>query len=294
MVLTDFDFSILNEDNFLEDSVREEILTPILHGLGYKVSGSHKILRSKPLTHPFVYIGTIKRKINIIPDYILQINDKPTLIIDAKSPKEDIEKGKNVEQAFSYAIHKEIRVQGYGLCNGKKLTLFKTSNYHPFKIFDLTRISDCWHEIERFLKPEFIERPYLFGFIPDLGMSLEFLSDDKKVFLPNSLIKMIIKLSDNDYSINCIHTFEGNDFLVTFDMNKETLDKILSLMPPVYKKEINQALSFRPFQANIRDGIDIALSVTAKPKTIIKSTMTSEEYIPFEILKIHKLGVNHL
>ena len=39
MILNNFDFSILDNGDFLEDSVREEIITPILHKLGYSASG---------------------------------------------------------------------------------------------------------------------------------------------------------------------------------------------------------------------------------------------------------------
>jgi hypothetical protein len=60
-----FDFSLLDLPDFKEDSVREELITPLLHALGYKAYGEFQILRSKPLVHPFVMIGSKKHKINI-------------------------------------------------------------------------------------------------------------------------------------------------------------------------------------------------------------------------------------
>jgi len=105
-----FDFSLLESPDFKEDSVREEIVLPLLHSLGYSAGGLNQIIRSKALEHPFVNIGSGKRKIILIPDYLLAVGSKPAWILDAKAPDEEIGAGKNVEQAYSYAIHPEVRV----------------------------------------------------------------------------------------------------------------------------------------------------------------------------------------
>lgn len=64
----EFDFSLLDDPEFKEDAVREEIIFPILKALGYTASGENKIIRSKALKHPFYYFGTKKYNVNIIPD----------------------------------------------------------------------------------------------------------------------------------------------------------------------------------------------------------------------------------
>lgn len=64
-----FDITLLNDSNFKEDSVREEIIVPILTKLGYSASGENRIIRSKPLEHPYVQFGTKSQRVNIIPDY---------------------------------------------------------------------------------------------------------------------------------------------------------------------------------------------------------------------------------
>jgi hypothetical protein len=74
-IFCNFDFSLLDSPEFKEDSVREEIILPILKHLGYNASGKNKIIRSKTLVHPCVYIGTHKHEISIIPDYLMQFND---------------------------------------------------------------------------------------------------------------------------------------------------------------------------------------------------------------------------
>ena len=120
----DFDFCLLDDPGFKEDAVREELIVPILNRLGYTASGEHRIVRSKPLVHPFVSIGTKQYKINIIPDYLLSVGGLTKWVLDAKRPGEEILTGTNVEQAYSYAIHKDVRVSLYGLCNGHTLLGF--------------------------------------------------------------------------------------------------------------------------------------------------------------------------
>lgn len=51
-LLADFNFSELESPDFKEDSVREELIKPILNALGYRSSGANKIIRSKALKHP--------------------------------------------------------------------------------------------------------------------------------------------------------------------------------------------------------------------------------------------------
>ena len=47
--LKDFDFKLLDDPDFKEDSVREEIILPLLKYLGYSASGQNRIVRSKSL-----------------------------------------------------------------------------------------------------------------------------------------------------------------------------------------------------------------------------------------------------
>jgi hypothetical protein len=98
--LQDFDFSLLESPDFKEDSVREDIIMPILGALGYSSSGDNRIIRSKALLHPFITIGSKRRPIQLVPDYLLSVNGNFTLVLDAKAPNEDIRQGDNVGQVF--------------------------------------------------------------------------------------------------------------------------------------------------------------------------------------------------
>jgi hypothetical protein len=292
MTLENFDFSILDNSGFLEDSVREEIITPILHDLGYSATGQNRIVRSKSLTHPFVYIGTIQRKINIIPDYVLYVNNEPAIVLDAKAPNENINSGANVEQAFSYAIHKEIRAWLYGLCNGRKLTIFSISDYEPIADIDLVNIKDNWNEIERFLKPEYYERPYLADFYPDLGMTMMKLNESTDIdyIFMNIWVSGIIKIADNEYTINSALKYGENDFMASFDFNKDKYEELLGLIPQEYKEAIEFSLARQPYLANFKQDHQIEIGVVANlTGEIIISEMNNESFVPFGVKEFNRI-----
>lgn len=94
-LFNDLDFRRLaSDDNFKEDSVRERIILPILKELGYS---DENIFRSKTLRHPFLKVGSKKRPISLVPDYILKVDNGYAWVLDAKSPKEKIINNENVE-----------------------------------------------------------------------------------------------------------------------------------------------------------------------------------------------------
>jgi predicted type IV restriction endonuclease len=102
----DFDFTLLDDPEFGEDAVREELVVPLLAALGYTASPPDRIIRSRKLEHPFVLFGTVRKGITIIPDYLLERDGAYAWVLDAKGPGENIDTGKNVEQAYSYAMHR--------------------------------------------------------------------------------------------------------------------------------------------------------------------------------------------
>ena len=47
-LFADFDFALLDDPDFREDSVREELIVPLLTALGFSASPPFRIIRSKP------------------------------------------------------------------------------------------------------------------------------------------------------------------------------------------------------------------------------------------------------
>lgn len=158
----DFDFQILNSAEFKEDAVREELINPILKQLGYKAYGHNRIVYSKTLAHPFVKIGSKSRQINIIPDYLFEINGKYTWVLDAKAPNEDIISGDHIEQVYSYAIHPDIQADIFALCNGREFAAYSKDKREPLLFFQLSEIDKHWDEIQKLLSPDkFVEKQIL-------------------------------------------------------------------------------------------------------------------------------------
>ena len=149
-----FDFNALENPDFDESAVREEIITPILRALNYRSFGNNLIIREKGLYEPYVQIGSGKKKIASIPDYLLKVNGRYAFVLEAKRPDKDIKTGKNVQQARYYAIHPEINVQYYALCNGKEFVLFHVSQKAPLLSFSVKEIKDYWQALKQYLSPD--------------------------------------------------------------------------------------------------------------------------------------------
>jgi predicted type IV restriction endonuclease len=149
----DFDFTQLDSPDFKEDSVRELIVSPLLVALGYANKDGVGIIRSKTLPDPYVVIGSSKRPIHVVPDYLLLVDDNYAWVLDAKALGENVLAGTNVEQAYSYAIHPDIRVQYYALCNGREFVLFRIGARETELYVQLSELRKHWQELSRRLSP---------------------------------------------------------------------------------------------------------------------------------------------
>jgi len=156
-VFSGFDFSLLDSPDFKEDSVREELILPMLKELGYSAQGENKIHRSKSVSHPFVQTGSGKHQLTSIPDYLLEAAQKYAWVLDAKAPNEDIKTGKNVEQTYFYAIHPEIRVPIYALCNGRECIAFDIHG-ETLIYFALSEIEKHWQKLQNLLSPQAFDK----------------------------------------------------------------------------------------------------------------------------------------
>lgn len=143
--------NIATDPDFKEDSVREVIILPIIKALGYS---QENIVRSKRLEHPFLTTGSKKRRITLIPDYVLKIENNFAWVLEAKAPNQKIINNDNVEQVYSYANHREIRSNYFALCNGLEFSIFKTDDDSKHILFfELENIEAHWAELKKLLSP---------------------------------------------------------------------------------------------------------------------------------------------
>jgi hypothetical protein len=257
-----FDFGLLDNPEFGEDAVREELIAPLLKALGYAASPPYQIIRSRKLEHPYVYFGTVRKDITIIPDYLLERDGDPAWILDAKGPRENIDTGKNVEQAYSYAMHREVRVPLYALCNGRKFVLWHVLHHEPLLDVELKDIEAAWMALLNFVgcKPAWPMgiKP---GFLPDMGLALTkagLIQDDdgKKYFQMFMQVRInhIARVTDDLYTVtSAYHQESGSSHMISFDFPKVVYQKLLGELTGPERDTISNALSRQPYKIVLGD-----------------------------------------
>lgn len=286
-IFGNFDFAMLEDPDFKEDSVREEIVVPLLTALGYSAAPPHKIIRSRRLEHPFVYIGSIRKPITIIPDYLLQRDSTNTWILDAKAPDEIIDSGKNVEQAFSYAIHKDVRVPLFALCNGRRLTVYHISHWPALLDIDLKEIESHWGELFSLLSTRSVWPGGIpVGFRPDFGLAVKMSGLDVKngekvvMAFASFNVRTIAKVDEDTYSVNAVCGLpEEGEFMATFDFPMVVYKQFLSVLSADTAAEVTRALHSQPFVFTVPpEGLFIVGAVAELGDTVYSNE--NESYCP--------------
>lgn len=257
-ILDNFDFNLLNSPEFKEDSVREEIIAPIIKELGYTSSKPNQIIRSRNLIHPFVSIGSQQRKIYLVPDYLFEVNGKPCWILDAKSPSELIVKSKNVEQAYSYAIHSEVKVSFFALCNGKEFVLYNISEPEPIIHFEIEALPLYLNDLKNILSPDNIFKSDKLQLAKDLGLHLKRLgfNEFKNLIFPNVPIMNISQLDNNMFTINAGSvTINNNKYLATFDFDLEIFLQLKDKIPNIAFEKLLKRSTKERFAISFADTV---------------------------------------
>jgi len=282
-MFVNFDFSLLDDPQFKEDSVREELITPLLKQLGYSAGGRFRIVRSKSLTHPFVYIGTKKHEVKIIPDYVLEVGNDHRWILDAKRPTENILSGKNIEQAFSYAIHPEIRAFKYALCNGAQIAIFDIRKIEPVLVMNMRDVGDRFKELNELLSPVAFTNPALLQYRPDFGLYLMKLGHTDKTIQQFVQIGLpfIAKIEDDLYSA-VVNTKIGDDwYCLSFDFDERRYQQLLGTVSPEMSTRIRDSLRKQPFKIALDYDAPV-LNVQARLEDKIHSN-DNEDYRPLVV-----------
>ncbi len=228
-----FNFEVLDDLDFKEDSVREEIIVPIVKAVGYGPSKPFKTIRSKALEHPFVSVGSSRKKITCIPDYLFEVNDRYSWILEAKGPNENILDGKHVEQAYSYAIHSEIRVPLFALCNGREFVLFHISKSEPVLHFDMRSLAQYYDVLKKHISPERVINTD-FTLAKDFGLHLKRMGfhEFKSLIFPDVPIGFIAQLDPNLFTTGSgIKTEEGDSYVLSFDFDEQILKQFAGKIP---------------------------------------------------------------
>jgi hypothetical protein len=273
-----------DDPEFKEDSVRELIIVPIIAKLGYLPSGSVRVTRSKSLKHPFIRVGTRNHPVTTIPDYTFYVDDKPRFVLDAKSPFEDVLAEDHLQQAYSYAIHPEIRCSEFGLCNGRELAIFDTNHIEPLLHLKFKEFEPQWSEIEKHLGAKYLAEPFLRRFKPDFGKALKRMGigQDTELVMLETRLNLFGRVNDQLMSASANCDFGAGEHCVSFDFPIGMLESIVSGLPNPLGALFCEALSRAPYQAAA--GLAIELDFAARLGE--ETQGQSETFIPLIIKEI--------
>ena len=275
---------------FNEECVREEIIAPLLKALGYSATNdTYKILRGFRLEHPYKQFGVTLKHISIIPDYIIQIENKNRFIVEAKAPSENITSGNHIAQAFSYASHVDVLAEKYVLCNGRELVIFSTFKKEPLYHMCFPGDETQWNTVFEMLSPLAFTKPYIFNFVLDYGLwcvkaghSQDYIYNGSNMY-----INLVTKLDEESYSI--FLTVKENDcsYAASFDFHKNLFKDFMAQVPTDKRELVYSKLTSQPFsyEANCKEE-SFPVSFSAQ-LTYNVFHNENEDYIPFLITSFH-------
>lgn len=269
------------DPNFKEDSVREVIIAPILSRLGYHPTGIQTVVRSKSLVQPFIYVGTRRHPVTIIPDYTLTYEGRAVLVLDAKSPSESVTSTANVQQAYSYAIHPEIRVDHFALCNGRRLAVYSVETPKPLLDIPFEEFEVSWKEIEQHLAPKYLLEPMLRKLAPDFGLAISRLGfvAGTELIMVGTRLGLFARISEQLFSASVNAELAGKSHCASFDFKPEQLPLLVAGLPTELREQFLGALARAPFQA----AADLCIEVDLRTHIDEPITVENETFVPLVI-----------
>lgn len=146
-----------------EQDVRETIIRPLLHALGYRQGTEADIITEYRLTYDAFFLGHKSKRDPILrgdADYVCQVVGTTRWIVEAKPPTRPISQ-RDVQQAFSYAAHPDVAAPLFLVTNGREFRLYQTQFLgRPALEWTLDDMAQRMDEIGSVLSPEAIRRRY--------------------------------------------------------------------------------------------------------------------------------------
>jgi hypothetical protein len=197
--------------------------------------------------HPFLALGVTTTKIAIVPDYLLFTDDRPTWVLDAKSLGESIDDPEHHGQAYSYAVHRDVRVDWYALCNGHEFGLYNVADMSPKPRlrFHMSELAARWGEIFTTLFPG--------GKIAATGkLDKDFGLLLRRVGIANDFMLHFISVPFKHFTLGVVEPglyrfsrgmkVEGQRYLASFDFDDETLSSLLNLFSEADNERLGRHL----------------------------------------------------
>lgn len=153
-------------DQLNEADVREEIIAPLLNYLDYQAGTLNNIIREQSLRYPRAFIGNKNTNrdplLRGVADYICEANNSVRWVIEAKSPNVDITL-EEIEQAYTYANHPEVRAVYFCITNGREIRIYQTNsgpNVEPLFSIPYENLNGSLQTIKNLVSPEALLRDH--------------------------------------------------------------------------------------------------------------------------------------
>lgn len=164
-----------------EAAVREEIIAPILKELGYRSNSENDIRYELTLQYPHDFLGRKKPAtdppIRGRADYVCYAAGRVAWTLEAKPSGPDITVD-DIEQAFTYARHPEVRAVYFCLCNGREWRIYATegsADALPLLTIDPRDPKTAARDLGSLLGPTALQRRFAevaAGALPPIGPGL--------------------------------------------------------------------------------------------------------------------------
>ena len=252
----DFDFTLLDDPEFGEDAVREELVVPLLAALGYTASPPDRIIRSRKLEHPFVLFGTVRKGITIIPDYLLERDGASRGFSTPRVP----ERTSTPERMSSGPTTPTRCTATFGCLftavNGCKLVVFHVTLAAPVIDVPLQEIDGIWPMVLDILGCRSAWAGGLpLGFNPDMGLALGNAglvedAEGKKYYhvFTSVPVRYVGRVEDGLYSITGLYVQEELAHMLTFDFGPDVYPAFLAELEDDERERVRTALSRQPYK----------------------------------------------
>jgi hypothetical protein len=217
----------------------------------------------------------------------MKIDEKPAWVLEAKSPTEPINSTQHAEQAYSYAIHPEIRVNYFGLCNGWEFVVYNISDAKPIFHIPMSAMDRHLDLIKELLAPANIFSPKEISLAKDLGLHVKRIG-----FTPSEIIHIIgvspleiIKYGDDQFSFTAPVCVNETDYLGTFDFNLETameLEPLLGAKFPYLLTPVTNAI----IRFTLPKSFCVNISISLPPNEQLIE-VEKEIYLPLAVNHFH-------
>jgi hypothetical protein len=152
----------LNFDDMNETDVREIIVRPLLHRLGYQHGSEANIRTETTLRYDKAFLGRKSPKkdppLTGRADYVCEVISYGRWVVEVKGPKEDLDIDA-VQQAHTYAAHPEISATYILLTNGKKFALYRTGALdNPLLSWDYENLEENLLSLFNVVSPDAIKK----------------------------------------------------------------------------------------------------------------------------------------